>query len=40
LHLNDQGYGVWALAMKPLLARYGLKMNLTRLKSDSVKSNL
>ena len=28
LHFNDQGYLVWANALKPLLEKYGLRVNL------------
>ena len=28
LHLNDDGYRAWATALKPLLEKYGLRVNL------------
>jgi lysophospholipase L1-like esterase len=35
LHLNDQGYHVWGRAIKPLLKKYGLRVNLNTLSKST-----
>ena len=35
LHFNEKGYLVWAQALKPLLERYGLRVNLNTLRKST-----
>ena len=35
LHFNEKGYFVWAQALKPLLERYGLRVNLNTLRKST-----
>ena len=35
LHFNEEGYLVWAKALKPLLERHGLRVNLNALPNST-----